>query len=172
MIAKLGSYIFSVAIARIAEALGTRIASSPSMAAFAEIKHEWRQFKDDRPGERFDNHRKRMDEQPTWHKVLRGAGGFALIALGIVFCILPGPGTVGIALGLALLAGMSKTIAHGLDRLEPRMRRGLASARAFWQGLSTGRRALLVSCASAVVALGVVVVWRGWVGPMVASYLG
>lgn len=137
------------------------------MAAVAEIKHEWRQFKHDRPGERFDNHRKRMDDGPTWKKVARGIAGFALIAVGIVFCILPGPGTVGIALGLALLAGMSKTIARLLDRLEPKLRRVLRRAQAFWRGLSTGARAALIGFAAAVVAIA-----GGWLAPMVAGYLG
>jgi len=136
------------------------------MAAFAEIKHEWRQFKHDRPGARFDNHRQRMDDGPTWKKVARGIAGFALIALGIVFCILPGPGTVGIALGLALLAGMSKTIAHGLDRIEPKLRRGLRRAKAFWRGLSSGTRTLLIALAAAVAAVA-----GGWLAPMVASHL-
>lgn len=142
------------------------------MAAFAEMKREWRRFKYDDPGERFNNHRRRMDTKPTWHKVARGAAGFLLIAVGIVFCILPGPGTLGILFGLALLAGMSQKIARALDRIEPKMRGGLRRARRFWHGLTKGKQALLIATAAVVVALGAVVVWRRWIGPIVAGYVG
>jgi len=142
------------------------------MAAFAEIKHEWRLLKHDRPGQRFRHHRERMSDSPKWKKIARAAAGFALIAIGIVFCILPGPGTLGIVLGLALLAGMSKSIARLLDRIEPRVRHGLARAQRFWHELPRAKKAILIVTATIVVALGAVVVWRGWVGPIVASHLG
>ena len=141
------------------------------MAAVAEMKQEWRQFKHDRPGERFENHRCRMDRHPTWHKVVRAVAGFALIALGVVFCILPGPGTVGIVFGLALLAGMSKSIAHLLDRVEPKLRRGLHRAHEFWRHLSTPRRVLLVAVAAILVGLGCYVVWQQWLGAKVSAIL-
>ncbi|MBA3503156.1 MAG: PGPGW domain-containing protein [Myxococcota bacterium] len=136
------------------------------------MKQEWRILKHDRPGKRFENHRRRMQKQATWKKVLRGIGGVALIGVGIVFCVLPGPGTLGIVLGLALLGGMSKTIAGWMDRIEPKMRRGLEHLRRFWQALSKPKKALLITVTTIVVAMGVVVVWRGWVGPMVEGYIG
>ena len=142
------------------------------VAAIAEIKQEWRRLKRDQPGERFDNHRRRMSTKPKWQKVVRGVLGVALIGVGIVFCILPGPGTLGIVLGLALLGGMSKTISGWMDRIEPKLRRGLSHMRRFWQHLSRPKKALLITLTTIVVAMGVVVVWKGWVGPMVASYVG
>src|SRR5687768_12879236 len=142
------------------------------MGALSEIKAEWHRFKDDAPGERFEHHRERMDAHPKWHNIVRGVAGVALIAVGVVFCFLPGPGVVGIAFGLALLAGMSRAIARTMDRVEPRMRAGMERARRLWQHLSTGKRALLVGVTTIVVAMGLVVVWRGWVGPVVASYVG
>lgn len=142
------------------------------MTAIAGIKHEWRLLKQDRPGERFNNHRRRMSTKPKWQKVARGAAGVALVALGVLFCILPGPGSLGIVLGLALLGGMSKTISRWMDRIEPKLRRGLAHARRFWKALSRPKKALLIAVTTIVVAMGMVVVWKGWVGPMVASYIG
>ena len=136
------------------------------MSAIAEIKHEWRLLKRDRPGERFDNHRRRMSTKPKWQKVVRSILGVALIALGVVFCILPGPGSLGIVLGLALLGGMSRTIAGWMDRIEPRIRRGLERGRLFWKALSRPKKALLIGVTT------LVVVWKGWVGPVVASYVG
>ena len=142
------------------------------VAAIAEIKQEWRRLKRDRPGERFDNHRRRMSTKPTWQKVVRAVLGIALIGVGIVFCVLPGPGSLGIVLGLALLGGMSKTISHWMDRIEPKLRRGLSHAQHFWHHLSRPKKGLLIAFTTVVVAMGSVVVWKGWVGPMVASYVG
>jgi hypothetical protein len=142
------------------------------VSAIAELKLEWRRIKHDRPGERFENHRRRLQKQATWKKALQAFAGIALIGVGIVFCVLPGPGSLGIVLGLALLGGMSKTIARTMDRIEPKMRRGLEHMRRFWQALSKPRKALLIAVATIVVAMGVVVVWRGWVGPMVEGYVG
>lgn len=136
------------------------------------MKREWRLFKHDDPGERFSNHRHRMDAKPTWHKVVHMAAGIALVGLGLVFWVLPGPGTIAVVFGLALLAGMSKTIAQWLDRIEQMLRRGLHRARRFWRGLTTGKRRFVLAVASVAVVLGAVVVWRGWLGPKVAGYLG
>ena len=137
------------------------------MAFALELKQEWRRFKDDSPGERFEKHRQRMERQSRWHHVLRGFAGGALIIVGIALLFLPGPGILGIIFGFALLAGMSRKIAGVMDRIEPRVRSGLRRARAWWKHLSTPGRAILVALATAVVALGAVVVWRNWVGPMI-----
>ena len=136
------------------------------------MKQEWRRLKHDRPGERFENHRRRVQEKPKAHRVALAIAGCALIAVGIVFCVLPGPGTLGIVMGLALLGGLSKTIARLMDRTEPKLRHGLRRANAFWHHLSRPKKALLITVTTLVVAMGVVVVWRGWVGPMVASKFG
>lgn len=136
------------------------------MAALADMKHEWRLFKRDRPGERFDNHRRRMDHGPTWKKVARATVGIALLAVGIVFCVLPGPGTVGIVFGLALLAGMSSKMARLLDRAEPPVRRLARRARTFWRQRSTPARVLLITAAALVAAGLGFVAWRYWIGPM------
>lgn len=135
------------------------------MAFAGELKQEWRRFKHDPPGERFEKHRQRMERQPRWKHVLRAFAGGALVVLGIVFCFLPGPGLLGIVFGLALLAGMSRPIASRMDRAEPRLRRGVDRSRAWWHHLSHPSRALLIGLTAIVVAMGVVVVWRDWLGP-------
>ena len=136
------------------------------MAALSDMKHEWRLFKADAPGSRFENHRRRMERHSRAHHGVRAVLGFALIAVGIVFCFLPGPGLLGVVFGLALFAGMSKTIARVMDRIEPRMRAGLDRAHAAWSRLSTGRRALLIGFGATLLALGSIVVWKNWIGPM------
>jgi hypothetical protein len=138
------------------------------MAIALDMKREWHRFKHDRPGQRFENHRQRMQQHSRAHKIARGTAGFALVAIGIVFCFLPGPGLLGVVFGLALLAGMSRWLSHRLDRIEPRMRDGLHRANGWWHALSTQRRALLVGCAAITLAAGVDLVWRNWVGPLVS----
>ena len=51
--------------------------------------------------------------------------GLVLVAVGIVFGPLPGPGFVPALAGLALLAGESQRIATSLDRAEVKVRRWL-----------------------------------------------
>ena len=138
------------------------------MAIALEMKREWRRFKHDRPGQRFENHRKRMEDSPHWKRVLRAIAGFALVIVGIVFCFLPGPGLLGVVFGLALLAGMSRWLSHQMDRAEPRIRHGIHRSQDWWHHLSTGRRALLTGSAAIVLAFGVDIVWRNWVGPMIS----
>ena len=135
------------------------------MAFAGEMKQEWRRFKDDRPGIRFENHRQRMEQHPRWHQMIRAVIGGAFVVLGIAFCFLPGPGLLGIVFGLALLAGMSRRIAGGMDRAEPRVRHGVHRSRTWWHRLPHARRALLIGFTAIVVAMGIVVVWRDWLVP-------
>ena len=138
----------------------------------AELKTEWQLLKHDRPGERFENHRRRVQKKSKAHRVALAVVGCALIAVGVVFCVLPGPGSLGIVLGLALLGGMSRTIARLMDRAEPKMRAGLHRANAFWHRLSTPKKALLITVTTVVVVMGAFVVWKNWMGPVVESYVG
>ena len=136
------------------------------------MKSEWQLLKHDRPGERFENHRRRVQQKPKAHRVALAIAGFALIAVGIVFCVLPGPGSLGIVLGLALLGGMSRRISRLMDRAEPKLRRGLRRANELWHHLSRPKKALLITVTTVVVVLGAFVVWKNWMGPVVESYLG
>jgi hypothetical protein len=135
------------------------------MAFAADMRDEWRRFKHDPPGERFEKHRQRMERHPRWHQMVRATAGGLLVAIGVVLLFLPGPGLLGIIFGFALLAGMSRGIARMMDRVEPRTRAGLHRAHEGWRRLPQSRRALLVGTAAIVVAMGVDVVWRNWLGP-------
>lgn len=138
------------------------------MAIAVEMKREWRRFKDDQPGERFENHRRRMEHAPRWQHVLRGLAGLALVVVGIVFCFLPGPGLLGVVFGLALLAGMSRWLSRMLDRAEPRIRDGLHRTNEWWHELPTRGQALLVGTAALVAAFGIDLVVKRWVEPMLS----
>ena len=136
------------------------------MAIALEMKKEWRRFKHDEPGKRFENHRKRMEDSSHAKRVLRAIAGAALVVVGIVFCFLPGPGLLGVVFGLALLAGMSRWLSHQLDRIEPRVRDGLHRANDWWHARSINQRALMLGSTAIVLAFGVDLVWRNWLGPM------
>ena len=137
------------------------------MAIALEMKKEWRRFKHDKPGRRFENHRKRMEDSSHTKRVLRAIGGVALVAVGIVFCFLPGPGLLGIVFGLALLAGMSRWLSRQMDRVEPRVRHGLHQSNVWWHSRTTNQRALMIGASAIILAFGVDLVWRNWVGPMI-----
>ncbi len=92
------------------------------------LKSAWREFWHDVPGQRFGHRYERLNtrDHSTLGRVLRMALGIALIALGLVFGPLPGPGFVPTLAGLALLAGESRRIAAALDRAEVKVRSWLS----------------------------------------------
>lgn len=139
------------------------------MAAAREIQHEWRRFRHDPPGMRFRNHRHRMKRKPRWLTIVRLVIGVALVAAGVVFLFLPGPGLVGIFFGVALLAGMSTGLARLLDRAEPWARARVDGARAWWRRRSRGAQGAVIALAAVVAAAGGFVVWTEWLGPRVAG---
>jgi Putative transmembrane protein (PGPGW) len=53
----------------------------------------------------------------TVMKVVKITGGFALIGLGVVMLVTPGPGWIAIGLGLTLLASEYAWARHWRDRL-------------------------------------------------------
>lgn len=129
-----------------------------SMALDA-LKQEWLRFKHDRPGERFENHRRRMSHHPHWHRVLRGVAGGTLVVLGIALCFLPGPGLLFLAFGLALVAGMSPWLAHRMDRGEPRMRTWTGEQQRAWKRLPERTRVVIATLTGVFLGLAALVVW-------------
>jgi hypothetical protein len=91
----------------------------------ADDGNTWRVFWRDRPGRRFERRyeRTRGEHVTPARRVARVASGSMLVAVGIVFLPLPGPGFIPIAFGGAILAGESLRIAQLADRCEMRVRR-------------------------------------------------
>jgi hypothetical protein len=90
--------------------------------ALANLKHEWQAFKNDDPGERFQNHRKRMKRRSRAHSIAALIAGIVLLAVGLVLCFIPGPGIPLLVFGLALVATHWRWLAEKLDAAEPRLR--------------------------------------------------
>ncbi len=124
------------------------------------LVQEWRQFRDDTPGERFEHHHDRM--QKTGSRagaIARLLAGIVLIAAGLVMLFVPGPGLIALLFGFGLVGGQSKAIARGLDRVEPALRRaGRQAGRAFEQ-LSTPARIALVAVAALACAGAAYLAW-------------
>lgn len=95
------------------------------------LREEWTQLRQDKPGERFRNHhhRRREARGDGWKRWLSVGAGVALILVGVVMLVVPGPGLLGIALGLGLFAGESYALAAGLDRAELGIRKLLPAAK-------------------------------------------
>ena len=94
---------------------GPWLAPSPVMV---EIIHS-------QPGRRFQERYRRMHSKTTsaWKRCAFVAAGIVLTLVGVFFLAVPGPGIPILAVGLALIAQESSTLARGLDRTEVRLRR-------------------------------------------------
>ena len=125
------------------------------MGALAEVKTEWKHFKDDKPGARFRNHRERMKEKPRGHSVVAIMIGLLLVAVGVVLLFIPGPGSLFIAFGVALIASHSKKLSAMMDRAEPKLRRLGRRGKHRWEAMP-GRAKI-----SMILALGMLAVAAG-----------
>jgi putative transmembrane protein PGPGW len=95
-----------------------------SIAFVQSLKSSWNDLASSPPGKRFQNRyeKKQQDGQSRGRVVKLVAAGL-LLAIGIVLLVVPGPGSLVIVLGAALLAEESKRVARGLDEMEVKVRR-------------------------------------------------
>lgn len=85
-----------------------------------------RQLMHGRPGRRFMRYHLRVQKPGSYSSM---AVGVALVVLGLVLTLTPGPGFVVALLGAAILARQSRALARGLDRCEIRVRRAVRRVR-------------------------------------------
>jgi uncharacterized protein (TIGR02611 family) len=122
-----------------------------------QMKQNWREFKESKPGERFKDRyrRRRQDEQGhiIWRIFLITLG--AVIALGsLILAPLPGAGGATVFVGLMILAGELLPAARLLDWLEVWLRNFWRFIQQVWKASVLGKVALIVVaalCAAAVV---------------------
>lgn len=132
------------------------------MAAMALVKQEWRAFKRDQPGRRFQNQRRRMRNGPRALMVAQVVLGVILVAGGGVLLFAPGPGLLFIVFGLALIAGLSKKLARLLDRVEPPVRRFSIATRDRWRALPIIAKIGIGAIAALGVAAFAYAMYRLW----------
>jgi uncharacterized protein (TIGR02611 family) len=121
------------------------------------LKEHWRDFRESKPGQRFqDRYRRRQqDEQSHILKRVFLIVFGAVLALGSLFLApLPGPGFATVFLGLAILAGELLPAARFLDWAEVRLRKVAHFVRNVWRSSLLGKVSVVVVaalCAAAVV---------------------
>ena len=124
-------------------------------AAVAQLKDEWRQFRGDQPGERFEKHRERMQQRSKAFTLGLTIVGILFVLAGVVFLVIPGPGTVAIMFGLGLIAGQSRRLAALLDRVEPWLRTHVRAARERWRTVpGIAKAALMIAVAATAAGIG------------------
>ena len=89
---------------------------------FKHIKNDWEALKRSEPGHRFQDrydrrHSGKKGPKKFWGPVIIGVG-LAIVGIGVLLLVFPGPGWVTIGIGLALIAGESLILAKILDVLE------------------------------------------------------
>ena len=89
------------------------------------LRVAWRRFRDAEPGQRFQRQYQanQKSRRFRWTRPVWVALGIVVVLIGILALPAPGPGTVVIAVGAALLARESQVVARVLDGLEVRIRR-------------------------------------------------
>lgn len=134
---------------------------------FKELRKTWHHFRDAEPGRRFLLHYRRHQarSRSKLATVSYLALGVVLIGVGVIGLIVPGPGLLGIGLGLAVLAQESEKASKALDRLELWIRHQVARFRKWWTGASLPARILVTSIAcvlgfAAAAAFGFFVIRR------------
>ena len=128
----------------------------------ARVKETWEEMKHDPPGQRFQRHFHRRQEQGD--RKGRGLHFLLVIGLvlgGIVLIFIPGPAVVLFALAAALLAEDSLRIARVLDWLEVRIRRLIKWGERVWKRAGLAGRAAIVLLALTVAGAGAYGMW--WV---------
>lgn len=127
---------------------------------FDGLKKEWKSFSEAKPGERFKQHQEHLKEKSRWELVLRVVLGLVLFAAGVVMLVVPGPGLLGMALGLAMFAGQSRFIATWLDRGEVKARELWGKGKRWWLASTPGIKVLMVALAVVVAASAALVMYR------------
>lgn len=117
---------------------------------FKEITEHWEQFRHYPAGERFERYyRCRHETQRSAIKkaLLIGLGAL-IMATGVVFLAIPGPGLLVLLVGAALIARESLFVSRLFDRLEPRAWKAARWCRNNWKNLPLMAKALLIAAAA------------------------
>jgi cytochrome c-type biogenesis protein CcmH/NrfG len=124
------------------------------------LKDNWHELARDKPGHRFQNrYRQRKKQGSNRGRFVKLAIAIALLIVGAVLLVIPGPGSVLIVLGAALLAEQSLTVARWFDRSEIWLRKLAAHLRRRWRSAGIAARCAVIFIAlmvlGAVAAAGV-----------------
>lgn len=95
------------------------------------LRREWRTFRSERVGTRFQRIHRRRAARPSSRpmRIAVMLAGAILVVVGLVMIMLPGPGLLTMLVGVALIAGESLTVARLFDRANLALERRLARMR-------------------------------------------
>jgi hypothetical protein len=132
------------------------------MALPAKLSRLWHDLRSARPGERFREaqQRRRRTRRSRWSTWVAIGAGIILIAVGLSALVLPGPGGLVIALGVALIARESAPVARASDHAELRLRSAAASARRWWQRSGAAVKVALMLALAMAVSASCYGAWR------------
>jgi hypothetical protein len=121
------------------------------------LKKNWDQLKRGRPGHRFQDRAERAGRNRanrSWVKrYVEPVVGGLLLLVGVIFCLIPGPGLPLVVIGAALLAERSLFMARCLDWFELKVRKLMAWGKRWW-----AKAPLVTRVAAVVVGAGVIAV--------------
>src|SRR5688572_11104237 len=104
---------------------------------WSTIKKKWRQLRRGPPGRRFQERYERNQRDRASRsfagRYLPPAIGLVLLAAGVAFSILPGPGLPLLLVGGGLLAGEFSGVARVLDWCEVRLRKLFNRVAGWWK---------------------------------------
>ena len=132
-----------------------------------QIRRHWREFRESKSGQRFEERyrRRRQGEQGHifWRIFLITLG--AVIALGsLVLAPLPGPGWITVLIGLMILGGELLPAARFLDWLEIQLRKLWRLVQKVWRASFLGKVAVVMvvgSCVAAIIYVGYLLLFSG-----------
>ncbi len=127
----------------------------------SSLRDRWQEFVDAEAGHRFEREYelKHARSRPAWKRGLAVLLGIGIIVAGIIGLPAPGPGSLIIGIGAAVLGRESRTIARWLDRRELDVRRLASRVMHWWRGLGgRGRAAMIVVTIAGAASMGVVAV--------------
>jgi uncharacterized protein (TIGR02611 family) len=132
-----------------------------------QMERHWREFRESKPGQRFQERYRRRQEAERGHIVWR----VFLIALGAVIAVgslvlapLPGPGWATVFVGLMILGGELLPAARFLDWLEVQLRRLWRLVQKAWGASRLGKVAVVVVAlvlAAALIYVGYLLLFSG-----------
>ena len=110
------------------------------------LKRSWRDFTSVEPGRRFRQRYRRRHEsgENLFSRVLFLGVGLALMAAGAVLMPAPGPGTIVLLFGAALVGQEVRPVAAAMDWLDLRIRALLRPFRGVWNRAPRPVKALIV----------------------------
>ena len=123
------------------------------------LREQWREFRESKPGHRFQDRYRRRQQDERGHVLKR----IFLIVFGTVLALgslflapLPGPGFATVFVGLAILAGELLPAARFLDWAEVRLRRFARFVGKVWRSSLLGKAAVVVAAALVAAAIAYV----------------